>query len=362
MNTSLKKVLGGSIAVLLMGAGCLSGGAGGGSSVVIGVMAPLTGDAAVYGESTQRGVELALADSGLENTVTLAVQDSRCDAKDATNAVNSLINIDGTQAIVGELCSGATLAAAPVAEENEVVLVSPASTAPTVTEAGEYIFRVIPSDALQGAFGAELVAGDGYTRLAVLYVNDDYGTGFQQVLAEQFPSQGGTVVAAESFGAGDTDLRTQLTKIRAANPDALYIISNSPDAAIAGLKQVKELGLSVALYASEGLKSQDVVDGAAGAAEGMVVSSVSPGNEAFATAYTQAYGEAPGPFAAQAYDAMTAILDAVEAGATTGPQIQAFLDGYAFTGVTGELAFDENGDVAGVYEVSVVENGAFVTR
>lgn len=329
--------------------------------VVIGFMSPLSGDAASYGLSVQRAAELALANAGVEN-ITLVSQDSRCDAKDAVNAATALITVEGASAILGELCSGATLAAAPIAEENKVVLISPASTAPTVSEAGEYVYRTIPSDALQGSFGAELVAEDGYSRLAVLAINDDYGVGFTEVLEARFPELGGEIVAAETFTAGDVDLRTQLTKINAAEPEALYIISNSPDAAIAALKQVVELGLDVAVYGSEGLKGEEITDGAGEAAEGLVVSTVSAGTEEFVTAHTEAYDEAPGPFAAQAYDAMNALIDAVESGATTGEEIKAFLDTYSTTGVSGDIAFDENGDVGGVYGVYQVVEGVFVAR
>lgn len=356
--------------LVLVGAGCarttsepVDQNANGGETqeemVKVGVMVPLTGDASSYGESVKKAVELAKRQLGAEN-IELVFEDSKCEGKEAATAVQKLISVDGVQAIVGELCSGATLAAAPVAEQNKVVMISPASTAPTLTDAGEYIFRTIPSDAAQGAFGAKLVSDRGLKKLAVLYTNDDYGVGFDKVLKDRFPQYGGEVVASEAVDRQTTELRAQLTKIKAANPDALYIISNSPDTASAALKQAKELGLEVTVFGSEGLKSEDVLKGAQGAAEGMVLTGVSAGTDGFIKAHESVQGSAPGPFAAQAYDAFQAIHKAVEAGANTGEEIKEKLKGMSFEGVSGEISFDTNGDVGGVYTVYVVKDGAFV--
>src|SRR3990167_1377079 len=108
------------------------------SQIKIGFMGPLTGDAASYGHGIKRGVDLAFKDSGLEN-VKIIYEDTKCDGKEAVNAINKLINIDGVVAIVGEVCSGATLAAAPIAEENKVAMVSASSTSAKITDAGDYI-------------------------------------------------------------------------------------------------------------------------------------------------------------------------------------------------------------------------------
>lgn len=325
----------------------------------IGVMMPLTGDVATYGESVKNAIEYAASQAQLDN-VQLIFEDSKCEGKDAASAINKLINVDGVSAIIGELCSGATLAAAPIAEANEVVLISPASTSPDVTNAGEYVFRTIPSDALQGAFGAELASAQGATRLAVIYSNDDYGQGFDAVLKEEFPALGGQIVASEAVERGSTDARTQLTKIRAANPDAVYIISNSTSATVAILKQMKEVGIvNIPILGSEGLRSPDVIEGAGAAAEGLIVSSVSSGTSEFINGYKEVYGTEPGPFAAQAYDAFMILAQAVEQGAVTGPEIKNAISGISYEGASGNITFDENGDVTGGYDVVIVESGEF---
>lgn len=324
--------------------------------VKIGIMLPLSGDAASYGFGVKRGVELARADLKLEN-VEVVYEDSKCEGKEAVSAINKLISFDEVVAVVGELCSGATLAAAPVANENKVVMVSPASTSPKVTDAGEFIFRTIPSDALQGDFGANLAYDSGYRKLAILYSNEEYGLGFNNVLKESF---GGEVVASEAFERKSVDLRAQLTKIKDAEPDAIYIISNSPDSAVAALKQITELGIEAKLYGSEGLKGQYILDGAGDSAEGLVVTSVSSGTSSFIDKHKEVFGEEPGPFAAQGYDAFTAIAMAIQDGATTGTEIRDKLEQIDFEGASGNIKFDENGDVFGNYDVLEVKEGKFV--
>lgn len=331
--------------------------------IKIGVMVPLTGDAASYGESVKKGIELAKKQFKADN-VELVYEDSKCDGTQSVSSINKLISVDKVVAIIGELCSDATLPAAPIAEQNKVVMISPASTAPTLTTAGDYIFRTIPSDASQGAYGAKLVADKGFKKLAVLYVNNDYGVGFNDVLKQEFPKLGGVVVASEAVDKAAVDVKTQLTKIKGAKPDALYIISNSPDTAIAALKQAKELGLQVALFGSEGLKNDDIIKGAKGAADGLMVTSVSAGSKGFMQAHNSAYSENPGPFSAQAYDAFQALNNAILTGLKkgekiTGEAIKNNLNGMSFQGVSGMIEFDKNGDVSGNYSVLIVKDNAF---
>ncbi|MBC8501412.1 MAG: penicillin-binding protein activator [Nanoarchaeota archaeon] len=327
--------------------------------IKVGFMGPLSGDAASYGESIKRGVDLAMKEMGLDN-VELVVEDSKCEGKEAVTAINKLISLDGVVAIVGEVCSGATLAAAPIANENNVPMVSPSSTSPKVSEQGEYTFRTVPSDALQGDFGANLAYDRGYRKLAVLYTNEEYGLGFNNVLTESFAALGGEVVASETFERGAVDIRTQLTKTKDAEPDVIYIISNSPDSTVAALQQMTELGIEAAIFGSEGQKSPAILEGAGESAEGMVVTAVSSGTSGFIERHQAEYGEAPGPFAAQGYDAFKAIGLAVEQGATTGEEIKNALFGSDFDGASGHIVFDENGDVSGNYDVFEVQNGEFV--
>ncbi len=333
------------------------------TKVKVGLMVPLSGDVAPYGESVKKAAELAVKDLGLEDKMELVIEDSKCEGKEAVTVINKLVGVDKVQAVIGELCSGASIPASAVANQYKVPMISPASTSPELTvNGGEYFFRVIPSDALQGAFGAKLVYDKGVRKLAVLYGNEDYGVGFNKVLREEFPKLGGEVVASEAFERKSTDLRAQLTKIKSANPDAIYIIANSLDSGVAALKQIKELGLEVMVVVSEGLKADDVLKNAGNAAEGILVTSVSTGTVDFVSHHKEVYNTEPGPFAAQAYDAVKALSMALATGADTSEEIKEALKSVTFSGVSGNIAFDSNGDVGGNYEVYVVKDGKFAAE
>lgn len=322
--------------------------------IKIGFMGPLTGDAASYGQSIKRGVDLAYRDANLDN-VEIVYEDSKCDPKEAVSSINKLINVDGVQAIIGEVCSGATLAAAPIAQANDVVLISASSTSPKITNSGDYIFRTIPSDTLQGAYGASLVYQNGDKKLAILYSNEEYGVGFEDVLQRTFQ---GEVVASEAFERGSTDLRTQLTKIKEARPDSIYIISNSPDSSVAALKQIKELRIIAQVYGSEGLKGPEVAE--TKEAENLIITAVSAGTVGFSLEYEDEYSEKPGAFASQGYDAFSAVARTLKRGAMTGEEIKNDLYSTTFDGSSGRISFDLNGDVAGSYETYQLKKGEWI--
>lgn len=321
----------------------------------VGILIPLTGDAASYGENVKNGIELA----NNELNFKLIYEDGKCNGPDAVTAIRKLIEVNKVDAIIGELCSGATIPSSAVAKEANVLMVSPASTSPDLTNAGDHFFRTVPSDALQGVEGAKLVKNLGYKTLAVLHVNDDYGVGFNKVLKENFD-----VGISESFEKEATDLRTQLTKIKEKNPEAIYIISNSPAAAGAALKQIKELGITAQVFGSEGLKDQSVLDAAEGAAENMLLTFLAPSKtligKQFVNRYKQEYKEDPPIFAAEAFDAMLAIEQALENSDGSRQGLIDAMNMVKFEGASGKVDFDENGDVIKPYNVLKVVNNEFV--
>ncbi|KKQ71913.1 MAG: hypothetical protein US92_C0002G0003 [Candidatus Peregrinibacteria bacterium GW2011_GWA2_38_36] len=324
----------------------------------IAVILPFTGDAGSYGEMTKQGIEIAAKEFGYAGEV--IYEDSKCDPKDSVNAMTKLVSVDKVQAVIGDLCSSATRASYPIAEQYKVVLVSPASTNPDISKDGDYMFRTIPSDSLQGAFGAKLVYDKGYRNLAVLYSNEDYGIGFNTVLKENFEKLGGKVVASEGVERTATDARTQITKIKAANPDAVYFIHNGPSVAAGILRQMSELGLKAFIVGSEGLRGDAILKGAGVSAEGLYVTSVTSGTSDFMTQFKATYNNVEaGPFAAQGYDAFKAIALTIKDGAKTGEEIKEALYKVEFDGGTGHVKFDANGDVPGTYDVFVVKNGKF---
>lgn len=337
----------------------------GSDKLKIGVMLPLTGPVASYGQGAKKGIEMSLADSGIADKVQLVFQDSLCTGKDSVNVINNLIGIHQVKAVIGELCSTATLAAVSHAADQSIPMISPASTAPSLDEAGPYFYRTIPNDSLQGQFGAEAAYERGSRKLAILYINEDYGIGFTEVLEPAFEKLGGKVVAKEKFDRDIQDLRAQLSKIKASGADSLFLISNNPQSSIAALRQSSELGLDLDIYGSEGVKAPEVAE--ASGAEGLLVCSVSEGSETFIAKHESLYGSTPGPFAAQAYDAFTALAKAIEKAEADLPEgselngeaIKKALDEVSFTGVSGEIVFDDIGNIAGGFNLYEVRDGEF---
>lgn len=323
----------------------------------IGVIVPLTGEDANYGMSIKKGVELAKKELKLDN-IELVYEDSKCEEETAVNSVKDIISSHDVNAIIGDLCSKATLAEALITNQNDVVLISPASTSSEITNAGDYLFRTIPSDIFKGKFWAEnIYYRYGKRNLAIIYSKDSME--FNRILNDSFENLGGKVVASRIF-ENNTDLKIQLTKIKNNNPDSIYIATNSPDSAVETLKQIKELKLNAAVFGSEKLKDQYVLDNAKNAANGLIVITANSGTSEFTDKYKQEYGEEPGLFASQGYDALYALSIALKQGAQTGEEIKDSLYDVSFEGVSGRIDFDENGDVAGNYEIFRVKNGEFV--
>ncbi len=327
--------------------------------IVIGIMGPYTGGAAAYGNAAKDGAMLAFDEADLPN-VRVVVEDTKSETREAATVMNKMVSVDNVQAVVGDLISAATLAAAPIAVQNQVVMISPASTSTDISDAGEYIFRTIPGDDGQGLFAANAMHEKGFTNVALLYTNDQYGNGLANIITKEFTALGGTIVADETYEAGSSDMRTQLSKIRNADPDAIYVVSNTPDTSVALLRQITEMNIASQIFGSEGLKVASILE-LGSSVEGIIITSVSPESDEFRQKYMDAYGEQPPAFAAQAYDAATAIIMAIEQGATTGEQIKNSLYEMEFDGASGHIIFDEKGDVEGGYVLVEVLNGTFVT-
>jgi branched-chain amino acid transport system substrate-binding protein len=325
----------------------------------VGIIAPFSGVDAVYGIGVENAAKLALEDLGLSDRVEIVTADTQCDGDATPPQVERLLS-EGVVAIVGEICSGATLAAAPIVNERHVPLVSPASTNPDISKAGEYIFRTVPSDTLQGDFIARLVSDRGFKSVAILFSNEAYGKGLSEVFVARFSALGGTVVSQDAFELGDVSFGDTLAAVKAKDPQAIVIVSNSIPSAAAILLKAKELGLGKPIFASEAVKDQSLLDDAGSAAEGLTVTAVGEGTPSFVDRYRQRYEMEPIQFAAQGYDAMAAIGRAVLSGARDGEAIRRFLETISFDGVSGHIAFDVQGDVVGNYDVYVVRDGAFV--
>ncbi len=226
-------------------------------TIKLGFVAPLTGDAATLGENMRVAAQIAVDEINSKGGVKgrkieVIYEDGKCNAKDATSAGTKLLSVDKVIAIVGGTCSGETLAIAPLAEKAKTPLVSSSSTSPKVTDAGDYVFRFVASDSYQGVYAADyLTKTKGIKKIAILSCLNDWCVGLHEVFKKQAEANGATIVADESFKTDTRDLRTQLTKVKAAQPEAIYFPSMT-EGALVGFKQMKELGLKAFVLGGDG--------------------------------------------------------------------------------------------------------------
>lgn len=332
------------------------------TSLKIGILLPFSGDSNPTGFSELHGIQLAQKQLGASN-VTFVRADSKCDPSSAPAAMQSLVD-QGVVAVIGEACSGASIAALPIANKNKIPMISPSATSPELSIPNDYFFRDVPPDGVQGTFAAKTMHDDGYKKVALLYSDEAYGNGLTKIFKEQFTKLGGTVVADEAVDQNAIDMATQVKAIKNARPDAVYLVQVNNAPAVAALKQLHDAGVSAQLFGSDAFYSQDIVNDAQGAAEGLLVTSFPSGTQAFKQAFVNAYQTQNNYAAAEAYDAFWALYLAIQKGATTGEAIKNELPNISFTGVTGRIQFDQNGEISDPsykYDLLKVKGGTFIT-
>ncbi len=329
----------------------------------IGASLPLTGEAASLGEQTKAGIELAqkeINDAGGigGRQVEVIFEDDKC-AKDGADVFNKLVSLDKVAAIIGPLCSSAAGPGLPIAQANHVPTVFWAS-APGLTKAGEYVFRTYPSDAFQGKFAAEYIYNTlGKHKAAVLYVNNDYGKGLSDVFAARFKELGGEVVENEGVTQTATDMRTELSKIKAADPEALYM-ALYPGSGVVAVKQAKAIGLSAVRFGGDALDLKEFTS--VPEAEGAMYS-VGKFNqpEAFATKLKQGTGTDINIYSVLGYDAFRLLASVISSVGTDSQKVRDALAAVNYTeGVAlSEISFDADRDLkTAQYEVHLVHNGS----
>ena len=335
-------------------------------AIEIGVITPLTGDLSSLGQGVKAAAELAVSEinnaGGINGRqVSLVVEDGKCDGKEAVTAVTKLVNIDKVTAIIGGSCSSETIAAAPIAEKAKVVMISPSSSNPALTNAGDYIFRDYPSDAFQGVKAAEFAVNTlKAKKIAVLSCIDDYCQGIGQVFSNEVASLGATILTTEKYDKSSVDLKTQLAKIKDLNPDLLYFIGYT-DGTIAGLKQAKDLGLKTKILGADSWNDPTIALKAGAAAEGtMYLIPAASKNDVFDNAIEKITGGKEVMIGTrESYDAMNILAQVMKKVGTDGAKIKdALYQVQDYQGISGKISFDKNGDLVGAqYAIKVVKGG-----
>ncbi len=345
--------------------------ASGGGKIRIGVAGPFTGPIAETGATVKKAVELAadqINQAGGINgkQVELVEEDDQADPKAAASIANKFVSDPTILGALADYTSSCTLAAAPIYNRAGLSQISYGSTSPAVTAAGPYTFRDITSDAYDGAFVAKWTVDEGYKNIAILYENDDYGLGLANVYNKKVTSLGAKVVLQEPYDLGATkDFSTILTKLKAANPDVIFIAGQYNEAAMI-IKQGKRLGINLPVFGSNGLYSDALIKLGGQDVEGLRVigafigSTNDPVAKAFIAAYKQKWGSEPDIWAAFAYDAANIMFDAVKNGGEDRKKINDYLTNLkGFKGVTGTTTFDQNGDCLKDPLKLIVKDGKF---
>ncbi len=341
--------------------------------VRIGVILELTGPLAPQGERSKRGMDLALAEINSERRIlgrrtTLIVEDTKTDPKEGVAAFRKIVEIHKVPIVTGAIGSSIVMACAPIANEKKVVLFSAGATSPLIRNAGDYVFR----NRLSGDVEVRAMADFAVNKLkiekvAVIYVNTDYGAGNKDVFEKALAEHGGQTLLSEGFNQGESDFRSNIAKIKAVNPEAVYIIAHSIETAHF-LKQAVELGLNTRFLSTIGVKSPDLWRIAGDAGNGVIYTvqkfdpNASERSKAFTKKYREKYGEEPDLFAALGYDAIYILADVIEERGYNAEAIKNGLYNLSnFHGVTGEISFDQYGDVESELIMEITKDGKFLS-
>lgn len=327
------------------------------NEILVGEFGSFTGSEATFGISTSNGIKMALEEvnkaGGVKGKqIKLISIDNQGKAEESATAVSRLITQNNVIAVIGEVASSRSLAAAPIAQQNKIPMISPSSTNPKVTEVGDYIFRVCFIDPFQGTVMAKFASENlKAKKVAILRdVKSDYSVGLADYFIKKFKELGGEVVSDQSYQAGEMDFKAQLTQIKGAKPDAIFVPGYYTEVGLIA-RQARQLGIQAPLMGGDGWDSSKLFEIGGTAINGNYFSnhytteSTDPVVVDFIKKYKEKYnGETPDGLAALGYDAAKILVEAMNRASEIKPQ--SIRDELAktkdFVGVTGRITIDGN--------------------
>lgn len=344
----------------------LAAGCGGGEkkadTIKVGANLEMTGGSASYGISSKNAIELAFKEINEKGGINgkqleLVVADNKSEAAEATNAMQKLVSQDNVVAVIGPNLSSSVIAASAINNSAKVLDIAPMATNPYVTvdqasgKTKDFNYRTCFIDPFQGTVMAKFATAElGVGNAAILIDNSsDYAKGLAQFFKENFVKEGGAVTTEESYLQKDTDFKATLTKIKATNPDFLYVPGYYQEVGLI-VKQARELGMNMPIAGGDGWDSAKMpeIAGAAALNNTYFSSLYSPEdssdiNKNFVAAYEKAYGQKPDVFAALSYDSALLVAEAIKNAGSTEPakisEAMAKING--FSGVSGSVTFDD---------------------
>ncbi len=342
-------------------------------TIKIGEFASLTGKEATYGQASHKGTLLAVEEVNatggvLGRKLELITEDNQSKAGESGTIVRKFISRDKVVAILGEVASSRTLEAAPIAQNAKIPLITPSSTSEAVTQKGNYIFRVCFIDPFQGTVMAKFARNTLKIRkVAVLSsVSSAYSVGLSKYFKERFAADGGTVVIEQKFSEGDKDFKAQLTAIKAAGVEGIFVPGYYAEAGLI-CRQAQALGIKLPIFGADGWESPELVEIGGKSVEGMYFAThYSPENSdpivaGFNARFRQRWGEVSDTLTGLGYDSVMMLVDAIKRAGTTEPAKlrDALAATKNFKGVTGTITLDAQRNPTKSAVVLIVKNGKF---
>ncbi|MCX6845884.1 MAG: ABC transporter substrate-binding protein [Verrucomicrobia bacterium] len=344
-----------------------------GDTILIGEVASMSGGTAAWGKAQNEGVKMAVdeinaAGGLLGKKVKLLTEDDQSKNGEAATVTKKLVSRDGVVAVIGEISSSKSLEMAPICQKAGIPMISPGSTNTKVTEVGDNIFRVCFIDPFQGTVMAKFALSKGWKSMAVLTdVKEDYSVGLTQYFKEYFTKNGGTIPVEQSFSKGDKDFKSQLTAIKAAGVNAIFVPGYYAEVGLIAA-QARELGIDVPLCGGDGWDDASLIKVAGNAIEGCFFSNhfstedSSPAIQGFVQKYQALKNEKPSTFVALGYDSAQLLFHAIKtAGTTEGAKVRDVLAATKdFPAITGNITLDAKRNATKSAVILTINNGEFV--
>ena len=321
----------------------------------IGVVSPMTGATATFGQENVNGIKLAYEKlkKAKGTKFDLIIEDDKSEAIESTNATRKLISVDKVSIMIGAPTSSLALASAPIVQEAKIPFITPTATNAKVTQVGNFITRACFTDDFQGVVMAKFAVNTlkKTKGLTLIENTSDYSKGLAKAFGDEFTKLGGTMVNTEelTYAAKDTDFQSLLRKVKRANPDFVFIPGYYVEVGLI-IKQARALGINIPFLGGDGWDSPKLFEIAGEAVKGSYISNhfapddKSPVVQNFVKEYEKTYGTKPGSFAALGYDSLGIVADAMKRAKSLKPTDirDALVATKNYQGITGTITFDEN--------------------
>lgn len=336
--------------------------------IKIGAALPLTGDGAVYGQYAKMAIDMAVDEINRspqrKKRIKMIYEDTKLDPKESTNVVSKLITVDKAPVIIGPMASSSVKAVIPIATRNKVLIISPSATDHELSSSGGYFFRTVVSDIYEGEVMAKFAYNKmNYRRIGILYIGSAGPYGMAKAFEKFFIQLGGEIPLIEKGPQNTTDLRTQLSKLKGSDIDAIFFAGFAAETATM-LKQAKELNIQKRILSHQPAEAPEVRERAGEAANGVIFATYTIDPESspaevndFIAKFHKRYGKEPQNFAANAYDALRILVSVID---QYGFDSQLIINGLHevknYQGATGSISFDEQGDVIQPLRIMTIRN------